>query len=216
MLKEFLDQLYGIMEPTEFPDIDTVQQVCRQVYIKGRDIFKAGGLGAMNRSIGQLDAELSKVIPNRRRWTEEVRKREEREGSLALPRAADLNAVSLVTMQAIDSAYVKYIQPHKEFLGTDTEEYIVGMEHYRLCVMEILKKQQLDLVNVPLSTATPGERARKMMGARAWVSMTRLPGRPVPLPLLTASVIVDVLSTMDPFESAVKEVSQNLLLCTVC
>jgi len=210
---ELLNDLYSMMEPVYFPDLNTVKQICKTTYDKAMNIQKTIGRSGPEgeKALAELQKETTKVIPKERRWTEAVRVAEGNGGEVKA-RAADMDVLNLVTMQAIDGAYVKSVQPYKEFLGTENDEYLRAMESYRGQVVKILTEQQADLENVTFDTATAGERARKMIIARAWFTLSYFPGIRVPMPILTTSVIEDIQGTLEPYENAIKEVSKSHVL----
>jgi hypothetical protein len=200
---DFLNDFYSMMEPEAYGELNTVQMVCRRVYEKATSIRQARGRSGVLESMDELKKELSEVGWNERRWTEAVRVVERRSG-----RAADLEVVSMTTMQAIDLEYVKLVQPFKEFIGIENEDYLGAMETYRSRVVGILTEQQAGLQNVTWENATAGERARKMITARAWMKLSYFPELQIPTPILTTNVIEDLQTTLDPYEKAIKEVSE--------
>jgi len=194
------------MSPFKFLTMEEAKAKC-ETYIK-----------LTKTSSGSPEMEdLSKAL-NKRKFTDILRRKlnEKRADDNQLPEMRHLDSISTSTLDAIDEAYVKHVRPSKLYMGTAHQQFLSSMEKYRDAVVHILEDATLDFVDVGRDDQSLKQNSALNAPARAYVSLTYLPGFPIPKPFPTNSVIVDIQETLEPYQEAIAEVSTNAFDISWC
>jgi hypothetical protein len=119
----------------------------------------------------------------------------------------DLGSLRRESLESIDSAYQQYLRPLRYVMGTEHEEYLAGMESYRRVVVKVLDMEAKQYRNREEMERKWHERSAIAAPGRAYVALSHLPGKQIPMPLMTSCVMEDIQECLGDVDAAITEVS---------
>ena len=143
--------------------------------------------------VDNLTRELLSPGANAKRREERVKATEQ----LFVEKEPDLSFWSMELLEAIDTAAQVHISKVMIEIGMAEDSYLNALGAYTQQVIDEMQKLR------------PGHPLLDVAMARFKWKMTRFPGQPVPMPLVTEKVLEYICASLGQTRNAIEEVSSN-------